>query len=151
MFICTYSIRIFGYNTQDSGVTRARVSRSAVSGFDVSYDILKFTKSKIANLRYTILQSAIVSYDFHTVMVVWYSAGRIEQYLTVLCNSGPSVYYIITYRYWYSCRIRAVQLFYLGVSSYNISPRTNLTSKPTHSSQSLLLCYYHYNIIRAST
>lgn len=69
------------------------------SGFDVSYDILKFTKrkSKIANLRYAILHSAIMSYHFHTVMVLWYSAGKIELYLTVLYNSGPSVYYIIIY------------------------------------------------------
>jgi len=65
-------VHIFGYNTQYSGGARAWVSRSAVrSGYDVTYDILKFTKSKIANLRYTILQSAIMSYHFHTVMVLW--------------------------------------------------------------------------------
>jgi len=149
-----YMGRIFGYNTQYSGGERTRVSRSAVrGGYDVSYDILKFTKSKIANLRYTTLQSAIMSYHSHTVMVLWYSAGRIKQYLTVLQhNSGPSVYYII---YRYSCRKRAVQLFYLGVSSHNISPLQILYQNQHTAARRyycviitiILYAYLHNNII----
>jgi len=130
MRLCVYMymrMRIFGYNTQYSGgVQQTPVSGSAVqSGFDVAYDILKFTKrkSKIANLRYAVLHSAIMSYHFHMVMALWYSAGKIELYLfngSVLVRSVSVLYYYIICR-WYSCRKRVVQFFYLGIlCPYNI-------------------------------